>query len=188
MSPPTSTAVAYMSGSALPALNSPRSTGLPEEFGIEAPAGLTDPAMVVVTDFTWVRPVIVAENRSIEDAMREMMRGAVRALLVVRRELVTGLITVHDVQGERPLEFLRASGLLRRSEIEVGHIMTPWDRLPTLDWQAVRSARVHGLVEVFRTTGASHVPVVEHGERGGVFVRGVISRTRLERQLRFRIA
>jgi CBS domain-containing protein len=178
-----------MSGSALPATESesPGSARPREEFLFEVPAGLVDPAAVVVTDFTWERPVIVEENRTIDDAEREMMRRAVRALLVINRERITGLITAFDLRGERPLQFLRASGLLQRSEIEVGHIMTPWDRLPTLDWQAVRSARLHGIVEVFRTTGATHVPIVEHGERGGVFVRGIISRGRLERQLGCRI-
>lgn len=180
---PTSAAVAYLSGSALPATDSPRPARHREVLTVEAPVGLTDPATAVVTDFTWERPVIVAENRSIDDAMREMMQRVVRALLVMQRESVTGLITAYDIQGERPLKFLRASGLLRRSEIHVGHIMTPWDRLATLDWQAVRSARLLAIVEAFRQTAATHLPVVEHGEQGGAFVRGLISRARLERQL-----
>jgi len=137
-----------------------------------------------VTDFTWERPVIVAENRSIDEAMQGMtQQRAVRALLVMQCERITGLITAYHIQGQRPMRFLRASGLTRRTEVTVGNIMTPWDRLSTIDWQAIRAARVVDIAEVFRTTIATHLPIVEHGERGGAFVRGLISRTRLERQL-----
>jgi CBS domain-containing protein len=149
----------------------------------EACLALTDPAVHVVTDFLLEQPVTVPEERSIEEALREMIRGGVRALLVVRDEVVTGLITSYDIQGERPLQFLAGSGYRRHDEIEVGHIMTPWLRVPTLDWQALGRARVSDLAAFFRTTAATHVVVSEYVGQGGTIVRGLISRTRLERQL-----
>jgi hypothetical protein len=177
--------VAFMTGSALPAMEHPliaarvRAAQAPE-----APVALTDPALAVVTDFTWEQPVTVTENRAIDAAVTKMLHAGVGALLVVRDEMVTGLITVHDIQGERPSQFLQVSGLQSRAAIEVQHLMTPWNRVPTLEWQAVRAARLHLLAEFLRATRATHVVIVEHAERDGVFVRGLISRTRLERQLR----
>jgi CBS domain-containing protein len=143
----------------------------------------TDPALHVVTDFVFQKPVTVPQELPIDDALRQMIRAGVRALLVVRDELVTGLITSYDIQGERPLQFLAESGFRRHDEIEVRHIMTPWERVVTLDWQALDRARVSDLTAFFRHTAATHVVIVEHTDHGSTTVRGLISRTQLERQL-----
>jgi CBS domain-containing protein len=176
--------VAFMSGSALPVSERAMTTArVRPPRDPEAPLALTDPALAVVTDFTWQRPATVREDCTIDDGLREMMLAGVRALLVVRDDVVTGLITSYDIQGERTLQFLYLSGFAGRDEIEVRHIMTPWERVATLDWQTVRAARVHTVVEFLQATSATHVVIVEHAERDGVFVRGLISRARLERQL-----
>ena len=146
-------------------------------------ADLGDPARHVMTDFTAQSPVTVAPERLIDDALRDMIIAGVRALLVVRGEVIVGLITSYDIQGERPLQFLRNSGFTRHDEIEVGHIMTPWERVPTLDSQWVASARVADVARSFKTRSVSHMVVVEYAEQGGALVRGLFSRTRLERQL-----
>jgi CBS domain-containing protein len=146
-------------------------------------AALTDSAAAVMTDFTADMPVTVAADRFIDDALRDMIDAGVRALLVMRGEVVVGLITSYDIQGERPLQFLSASGFTRHSEIEVGHIMTPWDTVPTLDVPWVSSASVADVVERFRRKRDSHFMVVEYPEQGGAFVRGMFSRAEIERQL-----
>jgi CBS domain-containing protein len=125
----------------------------------------------------------VTEDRPIDDALRDMITAGVRALLVVRGELVSGLVTSYDIQGERPLQFLGTSTYARHDQIEVGHIMTHWDRVPKLDWRLVRAARVHDVAKAFEITCATHLVLVEHVERNEAFVRGLLSRTRLERQL-----
>jgi CBS-domain-containing membrane protein len=159
-----------------------RSGGAPESR-----LALTDPAVHVVTDFAWEQPITVPEEISIDDALREMIRAEVRALLVMRGEVVSGLITSYDIQGERPLQFLAQSGYRRHDEIEVGHIMTPWERVPTLDWQALRRARVSDLVAFLKCTAATHVVMVEHPDQWRSAVRGLISRARLARQLGQRV-
>ena len=146
-------------------------------------AVLTDPATDVMTDFTWDPPVTAATDQLIDDALRAMIVAGVRALLVMRGELIVGLITSYDIQGERPLQFLTASSFTRHDELEVGHIMTPWDRVPTLDMPWVASTRVIDVVERFQKLRTSHILVVEYAEQGGAFVRGMFSRTQLERQL-----
>jgi len=165
-------------------------TGIPTARSRGAPESrlaFTDPALHVVTDFAWEQPITVPEEISIDAALREMIRAEVRALLVVRGEVLTGLITSYDIQGERPLQFLAQSGYRRHDEIEVGHIMTPWERVPTLDWQALRGARVSDLVAFLKCTAATHVVMVEHTDQRRSAVRGLISRTRLARQLGQRI-
>jgi CBS domain-containing protein len=144
---------------------------------------LTDPAASILTDFTWDAPVTVATERFIDDALHDMIAAGVRALLVMRGDVVVGLITSYDIQGERPLQFLDASGFARHSDVEVGHIMTPWERVPTVDLPWVSSASVADVVERFRRKRASHFMVVEYPEQGGAFVRGMFSRADIERQL-----
>jgi CBS domain containing-hemolysin-like protein len=68
--------IAYLDGFVQPARPAPRAA--------ETRLTLTDPALHVVTNFAWEQPVTVTETRSIDDALAEMMRAGVRALLVVR--------------------------------------------------------------------------------------------------------
>jgi CBS domain-containing protein len=142
-----------------------------------------DRAMRVMTDFECTHPITVSEERRIDDALQDMISLGVRALLVVRNGRVTGLITSYDIQGERPLQFLRSSTYTRHDEIQVGHIMTPWERMPVVDWQGVREARVADVYDVFRTTGATHLVVLQTAADASLVVRGLISRTELERRL-----
>ncbi|MGA7540652.1 MAG: hypothetical protein WBW93_17985 [Steroidobacteraceae bacterium] len=74
------------------------------------------------------------------------------------------------------------SGFTRHDEIEVGHIMTPWDSVPTIDLPWVASATVGDVLERFQRRGDSHFVIVEYAEQGGTFVRGMFSRTQLQRQ------
>lgn len=149
-----------------------------------ARAAPTDPATRVMTDFTVQMPVLVNAERLIDDALRDMMVAGVRALLVTRGETVIGLVTSYDIQGERPLQFLNRSGFTRHDEIQVGHIMTPWERVPRLDWETVRTARVRDITERFRAArAATHIVVLERAAQGSTIVRGLFSRTQLERQL-----
>lgn len=154
----------------------PRASALPRV----TPA---DPATRIVTDFAHHCPLTITEDRSIDDALREMVCAGVRALIVVRQELVIGLISSCDIEGRRPVELLRSVPGLGRGEIAVGHIMTPWERIPTLEWQSVCAARVRQIEAYFRNTGAMHVLLAERWDDGGSFVRGLLSRRRLEREL-----
>lgn len=144
---------------------------------------LRDPATFVVTDFTREPPVTVTEDCPIDDALRAMVTAGVHALLVVREDVVTGLITSYDIQGERPLRLLLSPTRMRPEQIEVRHIMTQWDKVPKLGWSSVSAARVRDVMTVFKSTGATHVVVVEDVEPNRALVRALISLRRLNRQL-----
>ena len=149
----------------------------------ETPVSIGDPALRVVTDFSWEPPVTTEIGRSIDEALRRMISAGVRSLLVTRDDAIVGLITAYDIQGERPLQLLEASNYSRHDELEVGHLMTPWNELLTLDWTVVESARVYYLEELMSRTNATHIPLVQRADQRERLVRGVLSRTRLERQL-----
>jgi CBS domain-containing protein len=142
-----------------------------------------DPALHVMTDFTSKIAIAVAPDRQIDAALTDMVRLSVRAMLVLRDDSIIGLITSYDIEGPRPLRFAERSGVSRREDIRVGDIMTEWDDLPTLDWHTVQTARISDILEIFEGVGVMHLLVVESDERGAEVVRGLISRSRIERHL-----
>jgi CBS domain-containing protein len=82
--------------------------------------------------------------------------------------------------------FAERSAATRREDIRVSDIMTEWEELPTLDWHTVQTATIADLLEIFEGIGVMHLLVVESDECGAEVVRGLISRSRIERQLRGR--
>jgi len=142
-----------------------------------------DQALHAMTDFTNKIAITVVPDRQIDAALTDMVRLGVRAMLVLRGDSVIGLITSYDIEGPRPLRFAERSDLRRREDIKVGDIMTEWDDLPTLDWHTVQTTRISDVLEIFEGVGVMHLLVVESNERGAEVVRGLISRSRIERHL-----
>lgn len=143
-----------------------------------------DPAIHAITDFTSEYPVTVEEERQIDDALRDMIHLGVRAMLVMHDQRIVGLVTSYDIQGERPLQFLQTSNYSRHQDIRVGHIMTPWDQLLTLDWNDLQNARAGELLHVLEDMGLTHLLVIERGRKNSPpTVRALVSRARLARQL-----
>jgi hypothetical protein len=96
-----------------------------------------------------------------------------------------GLITSYDIQGERPLQFLQTSNYTRHQDIRVGHVMTPWERLMSVDWESLQSARADDLLHVLEEGGLTHLLVIERASKNATpIVRAMVSRARLTRQLR----
>jgi CBS domain containing-hemolysin-like protein len=143
-----------------------------------------DPAIYAVTDFKRDYPMTVDADRQIDDALTDMIRLGVRALLVAREQRLVGLVTSYDIQGERPIQFLQSSNYSRHQDVRVMHVMTPWDELLALDWESVESARAGELLALFRQTNLTHLLVVEVDRKTSrSVVRALASRARLLRQL-----
>ena len=143
---------------------------------------LGDPALRSMTDFTSKFAITIAPDRRIDAALEEMIKLGVRSMLVVRGGGVIGLITSYDIEGPRSLKFT-ASEELRREDVRVKDIMIHWQDLPTLDWHTVQTAKIADLLEIFDGVGVMHLVVVQTDERGAEVVRGLISRSRIEREL-----
>jgi CBS-domain-containing membrane protein len=144
----------------------------------------SDPAVLAVTDFTREHPVTIDPERQIDDALDDMIRMGVRALLVVKDQRIVGLITSYDIQGERPLQFLQSSTYSHHRDIHVAHIMTPWHVLTALNWETLQTMRAGDLLQVLDHAGLTHIIVVEADRLGSsCVVRALVSRARLMRQL-----
>lgn len=143
-----------------------------------------DPAIYAITDFTRDYPITVDEDRHIDAALEDMVRFGVRALLVLRAGRVTGLVTSYDIQGERPLQFLQDSNYRQHEDVRVGHVMTPWAALAAISWRAAETMNAGELLKLLHSGELSHAIVLEDGQGAAPVVRGMVSRARLERQLR----
>ena len=145
---------------------------------------MNDPAIYAITDFKRDYPMTVDAERQIDDALSDMIRLSVRALLVAKEQRLVGLITSYDIQGERPMQFLQSSNYSRHQDIRVVHVMTPWDELMALDWEHLEAARAGDLLLLFEQTNLTHLLIIERDRKTSIStVRALASRARLLRQL-----
>ncbi len=143
-------------------------------------------ALEAMTDFEHEHPVVVGPEVAIDHALTDMMRHGVRALVVVQDAEMVGLITAQDILGEKPLHYLTNActhDSCLRKDVLVADIMSPIDALPLLDMAALQTARVGDLEQTFHAHDVTHLVVVQRGTAAGWRLRGLVSRTRLARQL-----
>ena len=155
---------------------------------LESALTRSSPGVGAMTDFSTETPAHVVPGRHIDDALQDMFRAGIRSLLVVdERSAVLGLITAADILGTRPIQFLQnplcESHPCRHQDIRVADIMTHLAQLRLLDYHQVTVASAGDLADQFRGTDTTHVLVIERAAVGTRQVRGLISRSRLLRQL-----
>jgi len=141
------------------------------------------PALKVMTDLRQVRAICVAQDVVIDDALQRMIFSTVRMLFVTNSsDVVLGIITARDINGKKPLEFASRERV-PRSEIQVGHIMTPASQVESLAMADVIKAKVGDVILTLREAGRQHAVVTEQEEDGCRGVCGVFSTTRIGRLL-----
>lgn len=147
------------------------------------PVTRDDPALRVMTDFRQVRALTVPPGATLDSAYQRMRVNGVRLLLVVdEANVVLGLISSADVEGEAPIRLMQERAL-RREEVRVADVMTPGERLEVIDMREVERARVGHVVASLKAAGRQHATVVERDADGRQRLRGLFSATQLERQL-----
>ena len=148
------------------------------------PVSLDSSALEAMTDLSQVSAFIVDPSATIETALQKMIHGGVRLLLVTNPEnAVIGVITAHDLQGEKPTQFVHTVGV-RHEEVLVRDIMTSGENLDVLRMEDVRKATVGDIVATLKRVGRQHALVEDiHGETGQRAIRGIFSTTQLGTQL-----
>jgi CBS domain-containing protein len=132
----------------------------------------SDPAVRAMTDFIRDPPLTTVEDCDLDTALDEMFRLGVRAFLVVRDLAVVGLITAEDIRRSR-----------RSNVSRVAEIMTSAADMPAIDWLTLREAKVRDLLEIFEGANVHHLVVLETESTERATVRGLVHRSRVERQL-----
>ncbi len=143
-----------------------------------------DSALCALTDFRQHNPITVEIDCRIEDALAEMSRWGVNALLVTRQELaavdlqVVGLITFYDIECRR--RFSQKIPGEHNGIVRVGEVMTAWDELALVKYESLRSLPTSNLHEIFQGTGLTHLLVVEFRDDDSVVARGLLSRSAID--------
>jgi len=144
------------------------------------------PAMEAMTDLATEAAHVVTPQRQIDEALRDMVAFGVRLLFVVEGHDLLGMVSSYDISGERPIQLLEGPYHGDRphghAAITVAEIMTPVGEIRPLRLSWVADATVGDVAALFRTRPDMHLLVAED-EPGGVVVRGIFSRSRLQRQL-----
>jgi CBS-domain-containing membrane protein len=144
---------------------------------------LDDPASVVMTDFKVVTAYTIFPLETIEDARAKMIHRGVRMLLAVDdQNHILGLITATDLTGEKPMQVVQTQGI-RHADVMVKDIMTPREKLETLNVDDLSGAHVGDVVATLKAHGRQHALVVERGADGAQILRGMFSTTQISRQL-----
>jgi CBS domain-containing protein len=176
--------------SALPAfrLESGVFIAQPDPGGMAA-VTVDSPALSVITDLTRVKAATVAPDISLRQAEQIMIQQGVRMLFVVSAmPSIEGLITTTDLRGERAMRLVHERGL-HYDELTVADAMTGLAMLDAIAFESLGKAVVGNLIATLKRFGRNHLLVVEEAGAPAVRrVRGIVSRSQIERQLGSAIA
>ena len=180
-------------------MNSALVVPAPAPFSIPRSAQLTpnvnsvfeqcDSALLALTDFRKEYPMTAPPDRMLDDALADMKRVGVQALLVTRDDLdeedhrVLGLITQYDVERKNPHRF--PGGPPRPMNcLKVLDVMTTWTELSLVRYDSLIDLTVGDLFERFQGSGLTHLLVIETRIDDSAVARGLISRTMLAKAWR----
>jgi predicted transcriptional regulator len=142
---------------------------------VSAPdAGIDGSAVRYVTASTQGLLWTISEDCGLGEVVENMARLGVRGFLVTREQQIVGLITFEDIQRQRTSH---------RNAYRVADVMTDASHVPMIQWQTVVDATVSDLLQIFDSTHANHLVVVEPERRDFTRVRGLIHRRQLVGQL-----
>ena len=144
---------------------------------------LDSPALDVMTDLKKVKAASTNPSTTLRQAEQIMIYQGVRMLFVVSdMPAVEGLITSTDLRGDRQMRIGQQRNL-RYDEMVVGDVMTSLSMLDAIDYDAMRHASVSNLIVTLKKHGRNHLLVVDANASRVERIRGVVSRSQIERQL-----
>ena len=148
------------------------------------PVTLDSPALEVMTDLTRVKAATTQPTTSLRQAEQIMIYQGVRMLFVVTdMPSIEGLITTTDLRGDRQMRIVHERNVTY-DELNVADVMTELAALEAVDYAQVSVETVGSAIATLKRLGRNHLLVVEsESPRGPRRVRGVISRSQIERQL-----
>ena len=149
---------------------------------------LEDPALSIMTDFSYVRPFRIGPTATIDEINQRMIACGVRLLFVAEENgALQGLVTYNDIYGEKPVRHLQEHGG-QRDEITAADIMTPLEQLEALQHADISKAKIGDILSTIQHSGRQHLLVVrDEAQEGQQIVTGMFSSTQMEKQLGIKI-
>jgi len=149
-----------------------------------SPVTLDSPGIDVMTDLSKVKAATAHPAISLREAEQIMIFQGVRMLFVVTdMPSIEGLITSTDLLGEKPMRVVHERNV-HHDELCVADVMTERALLHAIDYDRLRTASVGHVIATLKKFGRNHLLVVERAtSEAPRRIRGVISRSQIERQL-----
>lgn len=143
--------------------------------------GPGSPAMEVVTDFHYKRPLILEADVSIDEAERLMSAAHVHMKLVVDSgEHFLGIATMSSIKGTKVLQIARERDL-KREDITVADVMEPRSKLHALSYSELQNRTVGDVLQVLSELGKQHILVLDEDQKR---ICGVVAASDIARVLR----
>jgi CBS domain-containing protein len=150
----------------------------------EAPVAADSPALRVMTDLTLLRAATIRPSATLRQAEQTMIYQGVRMLFVVTdMPAVEGLVTITDLHDDKQIRAVHERGV-HYDDLCVADVMTETAMLDAIDYGRMQSATVGDAIATLKRHGRNHLLVVESATpETPRRLRGVISRSQIERQL-----
>ena len=143
---------------------------------------LDSPAIDILTDFKSRAPRLAKHDTLIKDAIEMMKDGNVKSLLIIdNNENIVGQVAIRDLEGVKKAQAAQEHDI-KPTEVTVGMLMTPFNKLPTLHYKYISGNRVGHIARLFHDLGVFYIIVVDDSPEGEI-VRGIFSISRLSRML-----
>ena len=151
---------------------------------LNLPVSLDSPALEVVTDLTLVKAATIHPGATLRQAEQAMIHLGLRMLFVVSGPMAfDGLVTSTDLHGDRLVRLVQERKA-HYDDLSVADVMTGLSMLDAIDYDALKVATVGSLIATLKRFGRNHMLVIQQSSRSAPRqVRGVISRSQIERQL-----
>lgn len=144
---------------------------------------LEDSAEHVITDFSHSKPFSINASATLGQVSSKMAACGVRMLFIIdERGLLRGLITLTDLEGEKPILYIQQHGG-NRDEILAQDIMTPFDQIEALEHEEAARSTIGDIVETLKAAGRQHMLVKQDLADGSAMITGLISHSRVEKKL-----
>jgi CBS-domain-containing membrane protein len=141
---------------------------------------LDDPALLVMTDLSLQPAATTYPDEPADRAHAMMLERGVRLLFALDRDgSLAGVITATDLLGEKRMRVMQERAL-PHGELRVLDLMTPATQIEAIPYADVTQMRVGHVLATFRAVRRRHLLV---SERDGALVRGILSASRVARQL-----
>lgn len=121
---------------------------------------LEDKALEILTDFEKIKPAIASPEDNIDDTLITMKSSGRLVMLVVENDRVLGAVSSGDLQGEKPLKIVQENRVPRKS-IKVKSVMTPREKLLTINYQDLRFAKIGNVIKTLREHYCRYALVVD---------------------------
>ena len=149
-----------------------------------------DPAHSVMTDFHERSAVVVPGDAPIDAALEHLKHTGTRSAFVISKDgkQVLGMITAYDIQGEKPIRHLQAVGCTHntcsRDDVLVQDIMEKASEWQVADIKDIENSTIDMVLTLFKTTGRTHIAVIENSADKGARLRGMFSAAKIMRLLK----